>query len=748
MLVDPVCGMSVAHDAPLVHVHQGTTYRFCARSCLERFRAEPHKFLAQGRGTARSEPGLAHALHVCPMCAGVHSTGPSMCPKCGMALEPAVVTRDDPFEHEQRAMKRRLFVAAPLAAATMALMLPPLHELAPHGWTAWIEGALATPVVFYAGWPILERGVASLRARSLNMFTLLALGIATAWTTSVIALVAPASGLSSTFEASATITALALLGQVLELGARRKTSAALRELLDLAPKTALVLDPLGRERELPLEKVEPGFVLRVKPGMSVPVDGVVLEGQAAVDESMLTGEPEAVSKGPNQRVVGATLVVRGSFSMIAEKVGHETALARIIALVAQAQRSRAPIQELADRVAAWFVPLVVACAAVAALAWNVAGVEHALARGLVAAVSVLIIACPCALGLATPMSIVVATSRGAREGVLFRDAQALQLLGSIEVLLVDKTGTLTEGQPRLVRIEALEHESEDECLALAASVERSSEHPLGFAIVTAARERGLELHAVANFAHAAGRGVLGFVAGRRVALGNALYLRGLGLDVARADQRAEELARAGRTVTLLGLDERVSAVFAVEDPPRAGAREALAELRAQGLEVHMLTGDRRATAEAVAGELGLEHVHAQATPESKAEIVRELRAARRRVAMAGDGINDAPALAAADVGIAMGGGVDIAKETAAVTLVRGDLRALARSIELSRATLRNIRQNLAFALGYNALCIPLAAGALYPLTGQMLSPMIAALAMTFSSVSVIGNALRLRRARS
>ncbi len=744
-VVDPVCGMKVAADAPLAHEHDGVTYRFCARSCLERFRAEPAKFLAPKRAPSTE---LAHVKHFCPMCVGVERVGPGACPKCGMALEPMVATSADPFADELRNMKRRLFVATPLTVVLMAMMLPSFAPHGGHGMAkmpgAWIDFALATPVVLFAGWPILKRGFDSLRARSLNMFTLLALGVLVAYFESVASLFV--DGLPAYFESAATITTLALLGQVLELSARRKTGAALRELLDLAPKTALKLDALGNEKEVPLESVEPGFVLRVKPGAKVPVDGVVLEGEARVDESMLTGEPAPVLKRAGDRVVGATIVSSGSLKILAEEVGSETVLARIVEMVASAQRSRAPIQKLADRVAGWFVPVVVAAALVAFFAWTFSGVDDALARGIVAAVSVLIIACPCALGLATPMSIVVATSRGAREGVLFRDAEALQKLERVDVLLVDKTGTLTEGKPKLVSVTTLADLAENEVLALAAAVERHSEHPVAHAIVASAEQRGLRIGSADDFTNTAGRGITGRVEGRLVALGNALFVEQFDANASAASARADELARAGRTVVFVAVDARVVALLAIEDPLRASTRPALEALRHRGLELRMLTGDRQATADAIARELGLDHVSADADPARKAAVVAELQAAGRRVAMAGDGINDAPALALADVGMAMGGGTDVAKETAAVTLVRGDLRGIAFAHALSRATMRNIRQNLVFAFGYNALCIPIAAGALYPLTGMLLSPMIAALAMTFSSVSVIGNALRLRGA--
>jgi Cu+-exporting ATPase len=715
---------------------------------LARFRADPAQFL---KSKAAPSAELERVIHTCPMHPEVRQLGPGMCPKCGMALEPTQVTSADPFAHELRSMRRRLIAAAMLTLPLLAEMfVPAMRPSGGHGigemFGEWIDLALATPVVLVCGWPILARGAASIRARSLNMFTLLALGILVAWASSVAKVIDYGLPFDLYFESAATITTLALLGQVLELSARRKTSHALRELLDLAPQHAWRVDGLGDEREIELAAVEPGFVLRVKPGAKVPVDGVVLEGSGFVDESMLSGEAAPVPKRPGERVIGATLNTSGSFTMLAEKVGGETVLARIVELVASAQRSRAPIQRLADRVAGWFVPLVVACALVAFGAWSVSGVENATSRGFVAAVSVLIIACPCALGLATPMSIIVATSRAAREGVLFRDAEALQRFERVEVLCVDKTGTLTEGRPKLVAVERAGARAENDVLALAAAVERHSEHPLSRAVVAAADERGLRIGSASDFINVAGRGVSGEVDGVRVALGNAEWLASLGVDVGPSAARAEELARAGRTVVFVAVGAEIAAFLCIEDPIKSTTRAALAALRAQGIELHMLTGDRRATADAIASELGLEHVEAGATPQRKAERIGELQRAGRQVAMAGDGINDAPALAVADVGIAMGTGTDIAKETAPVTLVHGDLRTIARAGEISRKTMRNIRQNLFFAFGYNAICIPIAAGALYPLTGWLLSPMLAALAMTFSSVSVIGNALRLRRA--
>lgn len=724
--------MQVAPDTEHQLEHEGTVYLFCCAGCLTRFRSAPRAYLA---GTARTE-GAADEEHTCPMHPEVRQLGPGACPQCGMALEPLVIGTGDPFADERADMTRRLCIAVALTAPLLALAMGGMAL----GFSEqpWIQLALATPVVFWAGAPLFTRAVDSVRMRSANMFTLIALGTGTAWIASVWALFA---GGHLYFESAAVIVTLVLLGQVLEIGARSRTHGALRALLDLAPPSATRVEADGDERSVPLDDVASGDTLRVRPGEKVPVDGTVLAGEGRVDESMVSGEPMPVRKVAGEAVVGATVNTSGSFTMRAERVGRDTLLARIVALVAEAQRSRAPIQKLVDRVAAWFVPAVVLAAVIAVVAWTVLGPEPGWTYGLLAGVAVLIIACPCALGLATPMSITVGTARGAREGVLVRDAEALERLAGVDVLVVDKTGTLTEGRPALVEPPA------DETLRLVASLEQASEHPIAAAVVRGARERGLTLAEVTDFESRTGAGVLGRVEGREVAVGNAALVRQLGLDPAPLAERVEALRRGGRTVSFAAVDGALVAPVCVEDPVKQTTPAALEILRADGVEVIMATGDARATAAAVAAELGIERVEAGLFPAGKAALVRSLQEAGRKVAVAGDGINDAPALARADVGIAMGTGTDVAIESAAVTLVRGDLRGVARARRLGRATMRNVRQNLVFAFGYNALGIPIAAGTLYPLTGMMLSPMIAAAAMTFSSVSVIANALRLRAAR-
>ena len=800
---DPVCGMTVdPARAAGSHTHAGRTYWFCSTGCLERFRADPERYLAAG---ARVEPhaspsaaaggpadhtcpmhpevrlpassacpscGMAlepvtiEALPtrtewVCPMHPEIVRTAPGACPICGMALEPRTVTLEAEANPELLDMTRRLWVGAaltvPLLAVAMSDVIPgqPLqHAVAPRA-LAWLQLVLATPVVVWAGWPFFERGWASVVNRSPNMFTLIALGTGTAYAYSAVATVAPGlfppalhghggqAGLY--FEVAAVITVLVLLGQVLELRARGRTSSAIRALLGMAPATARVVRDGGQEEDVPLDRVAVGDRLRVRPGERVPVDGTVLEGRSSVDESMVTGEPLPVEKGSGDRVIGGTVNGVGGFVMRAERVGRETLLARIVQLVGEAQRSRAPIQRLADRVSAYFVPAVVLVAALSAVVWGAVGPEPRLAYALLTAVAVLIIACPCALGLATPMSIMVGVGRGATAGVLVRHAEALEVLEKVDTLVVDKTGTLTEGRPRLAAVLPLEPHDESELLRLAASLERGSEHPLAGAIVAGATERGLRLEEAGDFRVIPGQGVSGRVGGRPVALGNTQLLETLGVAPEDHGERAEALRRDGQTAVFLVVDGRVAGLIAVADPIKATTPEALGRLRQDGVRVVMLTGDSRTTAEAVARKLGIERVEAEVLPDQKAAAVKRLQGEGRVVAMAGDGINDAPALAQADVGIAMGTGTDVAMESADITLVRGDLRGIARARALSRATVRNIRQNLFFAFVYNVLGVPLAAGALYPVLGLLLSPMVASAAMTFSSVSVIGNALRLRR---
>ncbi|HEX7081439.1 MAG TPA: copper-translocating P-type ATPase [Gammaproteobacteria bacterium] len=700
----------------------------------------------------------------CPMHPDVVRDGPGFCPSCGMALEPMVVTSADEAENrELRDMTRRLVVSAiltvPLVVLAMAEMIPalPLAGLAHGPLMGWIGLVLATPVVLWGGWPFFVRGAYSIATRRLNMFTLIALGVAAAYAYSVAAVVAPGifpaafrgegGEVAVYFEAAAVIVTLVLLGQVLELRARSRTGAAIRALLELAPKTARRIGADGTEEDVPRDEIGVGDRLRVRPGEKVPVDGTVIEGESAVDESMITGEPMPVEKRAGDEVIGGTMNSTGSLVIRAERVGADTLLAQIVSMVAEAQRSRAPIQRLADVVASYFVPAVVVAAIVTFVAWSLLGPAPAMAYGLINAIAVLIIACPCALGLATPMSIMVAAGKGASVGVLFKNAEAIELLREVDTLVVDKTGTLTEGKPKLVSAVTTGGIGEDEMLALAASLERGSEHPIAAAIVSGAMDRGLALSAVEEFRSVTGKGVVGRVGGQRIALGNRALLAELGLDAAALAARAETLRTEGRTVMYVAHGDEVVGLVAVADPIKLTSAEAVRDLQADGVTLSIATGDNETTARAVARRLGIDEVLAGVLPEHKVEVVKRLQAQGRKVAMAGDGVNDAPALAAAHVGIAMGTGADVALESADVTLVRGDLRAIARARLLSRATMRNIRQNLFFAFVYNALGVPIAAGVLYPAFGLLLSPVIAAAAMSLSSVSVIGNALRLRRAR-
>jgi Cu+-exporting ATPase len=688
---------------------------------------------------------------------------PGSCPICGMALEPMTPSADDEGNAELRDMQRRFWVSAafslPLVAFVMSDMIPgrPLQNALAPRLLAWVEFALGTPVVLWGGWPFFVRGFESLRTRSLNMFTLIAIGTGAAYAYSFVAVLAPGvfpasfremgGQVGTYFEAAAVIVTLVLLGQVLELRARSRTGAAIRALLGLAAKTARRLGDDGVEEDVPLDAVKPGDRLRVRPGEKVPVDGVVVEGRSAIDESMLTGEPLPVEKVAGDRVVGATINQTGSLVMRAERVGAETLLAQIVRMVSEAQRSRAPIQRLADVVAGWFVPAVIVVAVLTFAAWASIGPDPRFAHALVNAVAVLIIACPCALGLATPMSIMVATGKGANTGVLFKNAEAIEVLRTVDTLVVDKTGTLTEGKPRLVSVLPAEGVAETELLRAAASLERGSEHPLAAAIVAGAEERGAAPEPSEGFEARTGKGVVGKVGGRSVALGNAALLADLGVDANALAAHAEELRQTGQTAMFVAIDGRIAGLLGVADPIKQTTPEAIAQLHAEGLRLVMLTGDAKSTANAVAAKLGLDEVIAEVLPEQKVDVVKRLQAEGRIVAMAGDGVNDAPALAQAQVGIAMGTGTDVAMESAGVTLVKGDLRGIARARKLSRATMRNIRQNLFFAFVYNALGVPIAAGVLYPTFGLLLSPMIAAAAMSLSSVSVIGNALRLSRVR-
>jgi Cu+-exporting ATPase len=759
-LRDPVCGMTVRADSPHVVEHEGARWYFCNPRCAERFRADPRRWLDPTPEPAEDAAAQEGVLHTCPMHPEVQQDGPGICPLCGMALEPMAPSADDAPSAELRAMRRRLYVCAvltlPLVAVAMADMLPGrISHALPARAFAWLQLALATPVVWWGGWPFFQRALASLRTRQFNMFTLIALGTGAAWLSSCVATVAPqvfppsfrghAGAAPLYFEAAAVIVTLVLLGQVLELRARHQTGAAIRALLALAPRMARRLRDDGSEEDVTLDRVVTGDRLRVRPGEQVPVDGVVLEGRSSVDESMLTGESLPVTKTAGDAVIGATLNQAGTFVLRAEKVGSQTLLAQIVALVAQAQRTRAPVQRLADAVAAWFVPLVVLAALVTAIVWAWLGPEPRLAHALVASIAVLVIACPCALGLATPMSILVATGKGAGAGVLFRDAEAIEQLRRVDTLVVDKTGTLTEGRPRLVAVQPASGFDETHLLRVAAGLERGSEHPLATAVLAAARERGLALDAADAFEARVGLGAVGRVGGRAVVIGNRALLDAEGIDAAPLAAGARALREDAITAIFVAIDGRPAGLLGVADPVKPTTPEAIHRLRRDGVRIVMLSGDHPATAEAVARRLGLEEVHAGLLPAQKAEIVDRLRAEGRVVAMAGDGINDAPALARADVGIAMGTGTDIAMQSAGVTLVKGDLRGIARARRLSRKTVANIRQNLFFAFVYNALGVPIAAGALYPAFGILLSPMFAAAAMSLSSVSVIANALRLRR---
>jgi len=765
-MIDPVCGMTVdPASAAGSHTHAGQTYYFCSRHCLDLFAADPARFLAPSAPAAAKPPvpvpAPAGGQWTCPMHPEIVRNAPGACPICGMALEPRVASAEGEPNPELVDMTRRFWVSAvvtaPLLVLAMGGMLPALRHIVPASIRSWLELALATPVVLWGGWPFFVRFRDSLANRSPNMFTLIGLGVAVAYLYSLVAVLAPGlfppafrghgGGVAVYFEPAAVIVTLVLLGQVLELRARGRTGTAIRALLKLAPKRARRVRPDGGEEDVPLDEVHVGDRLRVRPGDAVPVDGVVEEGETAVDESMVTGEPMPVPKQARDRIIGATINGTGTVVMRAERVGAETLLARIVAMVGEAQRSRAPVQKLADAVSRVFVPAVVAVAAVTFVVWAAVGPPPRLGYALVNAVAVLIVACPCALGLATPMSIMVAAGKGAGAGVLFKNAEAIEMLGKVDALIVDKTGTLTEGKPRLVTVVATGAASEADVLRLAAAVERGSEHPLAAAIVAGAAARGLAVEAASGFQSHTGKGVTGRVALRRVAVGTRPFMGELRVDVTEVWARGEELRADGATVMFVAADGRLAGLLAVADPIKQTAPEALRRLAAGGVRVVMVTGDSRTTAAAVARKLAITEFVADVLPEQKLAEVERLQAAGRVVAMAGDGINDAPALARAHVGIAMGTGTDVAIESAGVTLVKGDLTGIVRARTLSRATMRNIRQNLLFAFIYNALGVPIAAGLLYPSFGLLLSPMIAAAAMSWSSVSVIGNALRLRRVR-
>jgi len=768
MGTDPVCGMSVPLSSPHSLEHHGAHVVFCSERCQQQFEDDPPRFLPAEEETRPPAtcPAKPHAVqYTCPMHPEIIRDAPGSCPLCGMALEPVVAAATEESESQElRDMKRRFWFAVaftvPLLLVSMGSSIPVVERLlaalASARARVLLELALATPVCIWAAWPFYTRAVASVRNRHLNMFTLIGLGVFVSYGYSIVAALAPGlfpaafrgtgGEVAVYFEAAAVITSLILLGQVLELRARGATSAAIQKLLGLAPKTARRIEVDGSEADVSLAEVATGDRLRVRPGEKVPVDGVVLEGTSSIDESMVTGEPIPVAKNAGDHVVGATINGNGALVMRAEKVGAETLLSRIVAMVAEAQRSRAPIQKMADVVSAYFVPIVVGISATTFVVWSLIGPDPKMAHALINAVAVLIVACPCALGLATPMSIMVATGKGASMGVLFRNAEAIEVMRKVDTLVVDKTGTLTEGRPKLVAVVPRTGFEEQTLLRLAASIERGSEHPLAAAIVEGSRNRGVRLGDAGEFESITGKGVRGRVDGHAVALGNGALLDQLGVELGDLSARSEELRAAGQTVMFVVVDGRVAGLIGVADPIKDSTPEAIRALHRENIRIVMLTGDSRATAKAVADELGIDDVVAEVLPDQKVTAVEQLQAEGRCVAMAGDGINDAPALARADVGIAMGTGTDVAMESAPVTLVKGDLGGIVRARRLSRRTMRNIEQNLFFAFVYNTAGVPIAAGVLYPFFGLLLSPVIAAAAMSFSSVSVISNALRLRRA--
>ena len=743
--------------------HAGESYHFCSRTCHDKFIADPDHFIS-GADLEQKASLPKGTQYTCPMHPEIIRDEPGECPKCGMALEPMGIPTDDEGPNPELVdFKRRFWVGAVLVVPLLVLTMGPfvglgfVRDILGERLTLWIELILGTPVILWAGWPFFVRGVKSVINLSLNMFTLIAMGVGAAFIFSVVAVLVPGifpdgfrdaeGNVGVYFEAGAVIVVLVLLGQILELGARERTGSAIRALLDLAPKTARVIREDGREEEIPLEDVKVGDRLRVRPGDKVPVDGVVVEGRSSIDESMISGEPVPVEKVEGDKVTGATINGTGSLIIEAERVGGDTMLSQIVEMVANAQRSRAPIQKLADSVAGMFVPAVIGIAVIAFISWAIWGPDPALAYGLVSAVAVLIIACPCALGLATPVSIMTATGRGAQAGVLIKNAEALERFAKIDTLIVDKTGTLTVGKPKLVAVLPVTGHDEAEVLRLAASLERGSEHPLAEAIVTGAKERGVALAKAEEFEALTGKGVKGIVDGKPVALGNAKLVADMGLDGGRLTETANDRRDAGETVMFVIIGSAIAGLVSVADPVKETTPDALAALHAEGFHIIMATGDNERTARAVAARLGIDEIRADVLPEDKARIVKELQAEGRKVAMAGDGVNDAPALAQADVGIAMGTGADVAIESAGFTLVKGDLNGIVRARRLSRATMRNIKQNLFFALVYNAAGVPVAAGVLYPFFGILISPIFAAAAMSLSSVSVIGNALRLRTVR-
>ena len=759
-VTDLVCGMSVdPKTARGAAVHDGQTYYFCSTGCQTKFQADPPHYLTPK--PARMEAGNSDAIYTCPMHPQVRQVGPGSCPICGMALEPELVSADSGPNHELADMTRRFWIGLALTLPVFGLEMGAHvlgHRLMVSPATSnWIQFALATPVVLWGGAPFFVRGWASLRARSLNMFTLIAMGVGVAWLYSVAAIAAPGlfpaafrradGSVTVYFEAAAVITVLVLLGQVLELRARERTSGALKALLNLAPKTARRITAAGEDEEVGVDAIQVGDRLRVRPGEKIPVDGEVVEGRVSVDESMVTGESMPVTKLAGDKVVAGALNKTGSFTLRAEKVGAGTLLSQIVQMVAQAQRSRAPIQRLADRVSGWFVPSVIAVAVLAAVVWGLVGPEPRFGYALIAAVSVLIVACPCALGLATPISIMVGVGRGAQAGVLIKNAEALERFEKIDTLIIDKTGTLTEGRPAVTEVRSAPGFAEDEILRLAASLERGSEHPLADAILRAAQARGLNLSEAAEFDSPIGKGVLGKVDDKAILLGGSRLMQEHGVDLAALESDIGRLRASGATTVMMAVDGQLAAVLAIADPIKATTAAAIRSLKAEGIRLVMMTGDNRVTAQAVADQLGLDEVEAEVLPQDKAAVVERLRREGRVVGMAGDGVNDAPALAAADVGIAMGAGADVAIESAGVTLLHGDLEGLVRARRLSAATMRNIRQNLVFAFAYNVAGIPIAAGVLYPAFGWLLSPALAAAAMALSSVSVIANALRLRAVR-